>query len=284
MTNRSAVAALPQWTRAKLQTLWDSDPKRARLLSPPVGPVVDAVVSFIDALGAVLEAPPEPSEAAIEAARVVYHGPGQPPLGARAIDPTIRAMLRAAYVVDTVRGEAPPEPRDESAWLIESQASGQPVWWTGKWYPVGGRIVYGPLHTAYSNPTSVTDMEPQFSPDHAEALRFARKQDAERAVGLLPVFYRSAVRVNEHMWMVRGEAGPLPPPEEIITIDEQGRVIAPKKSTVLLDPEPECTGRGERDTQEERLPQSTRPANSGDAGANPPSAGLGAGPLPPVSK
>ena len=78
-----------------------------------------------------------------------------------------------------------------------------------------------------------------------------------------------------------GDAPRAEPPEEIIEIDERG-VVHPKgrKSTVLLDPEPECTGRGERDTQEERPSQSTPPASTSGAAANLP--GTGSGSAPPA--
>lgn len=97
---------------------------------------------------------------------------------------------------------------DEIGWLIEGDGPNRPVWWTGRWSDKGTEFVFGPLHTAMRMPRTTTDMEPEFSPDHACALRFARREDAERAVGLLPSIYRAAVRVSEHMWM--GASAPTP--------------------------------------------------------------------------
>jgi hypothetical protein len=51
--------------------------------------------------------PREPSREAVEAARVVYHGPGAAPIGSWETRLFITAMLRAAYAVDFRAGDVP---------------------------------------------------------------------------------------------------------------------------------------------------------------------------------
>ena len=119
----------------------------------------------------------------------------------------------AAFVlrrlVEASRGlpAAPPEEKDETAWLVEGHGNGLALWWTGKWWPRFATIVHGPLHSSRAIVRSTDDMEPIFSPEHMEAIRFARKEDAERAIGLLPAFYRVAVKASEHMWVARTALG-----------------------------------------------------------------------------
>lgn len=114
------------------------------------------------------------------------------------------------------RGAAPaPSPPDEIGWLIEGDGPERPVWWTGRWSDKGTEFMYGPLHTAMRMPRTTRDMEPEFSPDHACALRFARREDAERALGLLPAVYQAMLRVSEHMWM--GVSAPTP--EDLTTLE-----------------------------------------------------------------
>lgn len=63
---------------------------------------------------------------------------------------------------------------NELGWVIESVKDGQVVYWDG--------------HGTFS-----------FSPDHMEAVRFARKQDAERVIP--NVCYFQPIKVTEHMWI-----------------------------------------------------------------------------------
>ncbi len=64
---------------------------------------------------------------------------------------------------------------DESGWVIESvNKLGQIVYWDG--------------HGTFS-----------FSPDHLEAVRFARKQDAERVFPT--ICYFQPIKIAEHLWV-----------------------------------------------------------------------------------
>jgi len=65
----------------------------------------------------------------------------------------------------------------ETAWLIERTEGGRAVWWTGSYWTTDSR----------------------------EAIRFARRIDAERAIpGWLGGTWRSLARATEHVW----SAGP----------------------------------------------------------------------------
>lgn len=67
----------------------------------------------------------------------------------------------------------------ETAWVIEGTGDGSPTYWDGK------------------------DADsPFFTTDHTEAIRFARKEDAERAkYWLLPEVLRGVVASREHGWV-----------------------------------------------------------------------------------
>lgn len=132
----------------------------------------------------------------------------------------VRQNVRAAQdAIEEVEAEllavVPPtlEPPDEIAWLVEGRSNGQPVWWTGEWWPRFAPVVNGPLHSSHAIARSTDDMEPVFSPEHLKAIRFSRKEDAERAIGLLPVFYRVAVKAIEHMWVAAPRVVGSSPPK-----------------------------------------------------------------------
>ncbi len=74
----------------------------------------------------------------------------------------------------------------ESGWLIEL-GSNPPRWWEGRPSALLG----------------VRQADP-FTPDAGQAIRFARREDAERAIGwLVQEGVREGCKATEHMWSMK---------------------------------------------------------------------------------
>ena len=74
---------------------------------------------------------------------------------------------------------------EQIAWLVEIQPEGGPRWWTGR-----GNEWTSAVDGTKENPTCF-------------AIRFARKEDAQRAIGyLLPDKGTAfAAKASEHLWL-----------------------------------------------------------------------------------
>ncbi len=74
--------------------------------------------------------------------------------------------------------------QEEKAWLVEIQPSGGPQWWTGRgdeWTPY--------VDGSQRNPT-------------LSAMRFAREEDANRAIGwLVDKGVARGAKATEHIWL-----------------------------------------------------------------------------------
>ena len=74
--------------------------------------------------------------------------------------------------------------REKTAWLV-ALGSSPPRWWTGR----------GPNQW-----TDYVDGSTRFPADHA--MRFARREDAERAIGwLVKEGVRDGCKAEEHLWL-----------------------------------------------------------------------------------
>lgn len=76
---------------------------------------------------------------------------------------------------------APPAPHQETAWLIGRVG---PQWWTGR------------MGDEWTDAVDGTTLNPTKA-----AIRFARREDAERAIGwLVPKEHREFCQAEEHIW------------------------------------------------------------------------------------
>lgn len=95
----------------------------------------------------------------------------------------IRRFVSEIESAAVPHAEAPPTPKEEIAWLV-ALGSMPPQWWTGR-----GDEFTTEIDGTRLNPTRC-------------AMRFARREDAERAIGwLVKDGTRDGCRAEEHLWL-----------------------------------------------------------------------------------